>query len=137
MISYNKLDEKYKNAVEFCLKNLILLENFKNLLPNNSLNNLLNKIKETEITLDVSPYFCIIKFYYEGFTEFHFEKTFDVIIVHNTTNKESNEYSPDTVISAHFTRSMLVEIEIYNVDSSAIDWDNLFIGEIDVMDSLT
>lgn len=133
MTSYNKLEKPYKNVVEFCLKHLELLEQYESKIPSN----LLEKITETETTVEISPYFCIIKFYHDGFTALKFEKTFDVIIAHRFNNPVSNGYLPDTVISAHFTSNMLVEIEIYNVDSSVIDWENLLTGEVTIMDSLT
>ena len=132
MISYNELEKKYRNVVEFCLKNLELLENYETKIPYN----LLNMVKETETTVDASPYFCIIKFYYDGFTAFKFEKTYDIIIVHKSSEQECNEVFSDTVISVHFNRNLLVEIEIYNADSSEIDWKNLLTGEITAMDSL-
>ena len=106
MISYNELEKKYRNVVEFCLKNLELLENYETKIPYN----LLNMVKETETTVDASPYFCIIKFYYDGFTAFKFEKTYDIIIVHKSSEQECNEVFSDTVISVHFNRNLLVEI---------------------------
>ena len=133
MVSYSELKKTYKNVVEFCLKKLELLDNYKSKIPSNSL----QKIAEAKITTESSPYFCIIKFYYDGFTAFKFEKSFDIIIVHKSDNQTSYEYLSDTVISAHFTNNMLVELEVYNVDSSIIDWDNLLTGETTVMDSLT
>ncbi len=133
MLGYSELREIYKEAVQFCLNNLELIENKGIDISNIST----KKIEEAEITVENSPYFCIIKFDYEGLTAFKFEKTFDIVIVHKSNNEVENEYLPDTVVSAHFTKNLLVEIEIYNVDSSAIDWENFLIGEITVIDSLT
>ena len=133
MLCYNELRGIYKETIQFCLNNI---ETFQNSGINIS-NNFTKKLEESEITVESSPYFCIIKFYYDGFTALKFEKTYDIIIVHKSNNWVENKRIADTVVSMHFNGNLLVEIEVYNVDSSAIDLENFLTGEVSVTDSLT
>lgn len=126
---YSNIIGAYKRILDFSLKILeSLADNDDTITPD-----LLNRMKECEISVESSPFFCIIKFNYDGFTAYKFERTFDIIISHQISKQSQSENIADTAVSIHLSKKLVVEIEVYNVDSSVIDLENTFEGEITIV----
>lgn len=85
----------------------------------------LNNMKEVDITRVVTPYYWIMEFRPNGINPGHgpMRPYIDIEILHGngTAPTEFTLYERD---------GFVFELEIYNVDSSAMDLDTIMLGEI-------
>ena len=120
MITNSKLNDLSKKALTFCLQNVLSLNG------NVKINRLeiLKQINCADVTIEETPYYCIIKFIHDGITCDAFDKTIDVQVL--------KEDRIPIVFHLHFNNNLLVEFEYYKADSSEIDKD-IFIGDMEVV----
>lgn len=118
MINNTYLNKFHKEAISFFLKHLDLLTNNEEKPPKDLLQQINNSVASVEST----PYYCIIKFYHDGFTSNSFDKTINLQVL--------NEHSAPAMFHMHFNRDLLVEFEYYKADSSIINTDELLFGKV-------
>lgn len=122
MINNKYLDGIHKDAVVFFLKNIE--ESFDCISKKISMsqNDLLQQINEATITIESTPYYCIMKFCYNGVCEERFSKVIEMQLI--------RENAPPMVFHMYFTNNILYEIEYFKADSTEMAEDELFIGNV-------
>ena len=118
VINNTSINGIYRKAIEFCLLNLYSLKDKKLLIPND----LLCQINSATVSIESTPYHCIIKFYHNGFSSDVFDSTIDVQVI--------RKCSPPIVFLLCFKDNLLYEFEYFKGDSSEMFDEELFVGEV-------
>lgn len=134
MINNQDINGIHREALQFFIKHL-LQENLKrNLLPITE-NELLKYINNSRISIDDSPYFCIIRFTNYGISHMY-DKCVRMQVLRapddcDTRIDYSNFCCPAPVVfSLYFNNNVLYEFEYYVADSSDMRGQDLFTGNI-------
>ena len=122
MVNNNFLTGVYKDAIVFFLENLE--KSIDDIAEKINVNqkDLLQQINNAMITLESTPYYCIIKFSHNGFYDAFHNKTIEIQVIRENV-------SP-TVFHMYLTNNVLYEFEYYKADSSEISNEELFDGDI-------
>ena len=122
MIENIFLNGIYKDAIVFFLKKIE--ENTDSVAEkiHISQQDLLEQINGAAITVESTPYYCIIKFYHNGSYEISHDKLIEMQLI--------REKIPPTVFHMYFKNKVLYEFEYFKADSSEIFDEDLFSGNV-------
>lgn len=87
-----------------------------------SLDTLVKQINNAEVKLEKTQYYCLMKFYYDGYSSNVYDKTIELQVIRGN--------SAPTVFHMYFKKKVLFEFEYFNADSSEICEHNLCDGEV-------
>lgn len=122
MINNKFLTGIYKDAIVFFLKNMERnIDDISKKMHVNQ-NDLLQQINDAMITVESSPYYCIIKFYHNGFYDDFHDKTIEIQVVRKN--------NPPIVFHMYLTDNTLYEFEYFKADSSEMSNEELFVGDV-------
>ena len=122
MINNKFLSGIYKDAIVFFLKNMERnIDDISKKMHVNQ-NDLLQQINDAMITVESSPYYCIIKFYHNGFYDDFHDKTIEIQVVRKN--------NPPIVFHMYLTDNTLYEFEYFKADSSEMSNEELFVGDV-------
>lgn len=134
MINNQDIKGMHREALLFFIKHL-LQENLKrNLLPIAE-DELLKYINNSSISIDDSPYFCIIRFTSDGIS-YTYDKCVRMQVLRVPDDwKTRIDYSAPccpapVVFSLYFNNNVLYEFEYFVADSSDMRGQDLFTGNI-------
>jgi hypothetical protein len=118
MINNNSLADIHKEIIAFFIKNTKSLIDQLNVTESD----LIRQINSANTSTECTPYYCIIKFYYDGVSLDAYDKTIDMQVI--------NRNKPPIVFSMHLNHDVLYEFEYFVADSSIICEAELFVGDI-------
>ena len=118
MISNTSINGIYRKAIEFCLQKIYSVKDKKLFIPDD----LLSQINNATVSIESTPYYCIIKFFHNGFSSDAFDSTIVVQVI--------RKCSPPIVFLMGFKDNLLCELEYYKADSSEMFDEELFVGEV-------
>ena len=122
MINNTYLNGIYKDAIVFFLKNIEEIFDCISKKISISQSDLLKQINEAIITIESTSYYCIMKFYHNGVYKDAHDKMIEMQLI--------REDGSPMVFHMYFTNSKLYEFEYFKADSSYINCEELFSGEI-------
>ena len=85
---------------------------------------LVKQINDAEVVVETTPYYCMVKFLHKGFSSFQYDKTIELQVT-----KKDSHLAP-MVFHMHFSNNILYEFEYFNGDSSEINEEEMFNGNI-------
>lgn len=125
MIDNISINGIYREVIEFFLSNLDYLKDKKIMIPKD----LLQQINNATVSIESTPYYCIIKFYHNGFSSNVFDSTIDMQVI--------QKCNPPIIFLMHFKDGLLCEFEYFKGDSSEMFDDELFAGDVVVQHFLS
>ena len=120
MIDNESITGINKDAISFFLEKLNASE--KRHLINYDI--LLQQINSAQVLVDKSPYYCIIKFYHNGYSSLVYDEVIELQVL------RQGENPVPTLFTMYFQNSVLYEFEYFNADSSEIRENELFNGDV-------
>lgn len=118
MINNRFITGVQKESLVFFLENIKSLEDKIKVTQST----IIKQINDAEISIESTPYYCIIKFYYNNFSSNSYDKTIEMQVI--------NKNDPPIVFHMYFKNNILYEFEYFNADSSAICENKLCIGDV-------
>lgn len=109
-----------KKAITFFLEKI----HFSNELSFIDYDILIKQINVAEVIMDITPYYCIVKFLFDGCLSSSYDRTIELQVI-----KKANTHAP-TVFHMHFNNNVLCEFEYFNGDSSEIYEEEMFDGDV-------
>lgn len=87
-----------------------------------NLDALVEQINNAEVKFEKTQYYCLMKFYYDGYSSDVYDKTVELQVIRVN--------SAPTVFHMYFKKMVLFEFEYFNADSSEVCEQNLCDGEV-------
>ena len=118
MIKNKMLTGIHKSAIAFFMNNV---ESVCDKLPI-SYDDLLSQINSATISIENTPYYCIIKFYHNGYSSDIYDKTIEIQVVQSSR--------APVVFHMYLKSNMLYEFEYFTADLREICDKELFAGNV-------
>lgn len=122
MVNNQLLKGVHKEAVAFFLKKINeSIDEIREKIPVTP-KDLIQQINSATIDVESTPYYCIMKFYYDGVCEVYHNKTIEIQVV--------RENIPPVAFHMYLTDNTLYEFEYFKADSSEMSNEELFVGDV-------
>lgn len=122
MVNNQSLKGVHKEAVAFFLKKINeSIDEIREKIPVTP-KDLIQQINSATIEVESTPYYCIMKFNYDGVYEVYHNKTIEIQVV--------RENIPPIVFHMYLKNGKLYEFEYFKADSSKIHNEELFLGAV-------
>ena len=121
MINNISIKGLHEEVINFCLKQVEIHEDFSPIAKDK----LIEQINSADVSIESTPYYCIIKFYYNGYSSLSFNQNILIQVIPETVDKPVPK-----AFLFHLYDNILYEFEYYVADSSEICEKNLLIGKV-------